>query len=737
MNWVTVIWSMVASACLTLTVVHGLAWFQRRSQWAYLLFAIAAAGTAGVSAVELWMMHAATPGQFATATRWLHVPMWAVFLALVGIVRVYLQAGRPWLAWTVCVVRTISLPLNFLVGQNLNFLEVSRLRSIPFLGESVAVAEGMPNPWMAVGQAGLYLFVIFAADATAMVWRRGDRRRALTVGGSIIFFMLVGALQSVLFVSGVVNVPFAVSLSFLGVVGAMAWELSREAIRATQLADDLRESEERSSLATEAAGVGVWMWSIARNQVWGSARWFFLFGFGPDAAPSFEDVVQRIHPDDRATMEREVRRALDGRGAYAGEYRVMLPDNTQRWIAARGRLQPASHGRPARMLGTAVDVTERKWAEERLRLVVEAAPSGMILADPSGRIVMANAEAETIFSRTRTELIGQTFSLLLSERDRHAGLVDLTANVPRAEWGLFGRRKDGSKVPVEVRVNPMHMPEGLCLLASIVDITARKLVEQEIAQQRNELAHLSRVATLGELSGALAHELNQPLTAILSNAQAAQRFLADEPPDLNEVRDILRDIVQDDERAGEVIRRLRGLLKKEELDHVPLDLNVVVQDALRLTRTDLQSRNVTLRTTFAPELPAIRGDCVQLQQVLLNLIMNATDAMAGIPREDRRLLVCTEAMGPERVRVSLSDSGTGIAPAIVNRMFDAFATTKPLGLGLGLKVCQTILTTHGGHIEGKNNPGQGTTFNFTLPAAEGARRQPDKQAREEVAGHGH
>ena len=358
MSWVTIIWSMVASACLTLAALNLLVWCKKRAEWANLLFSLTAVGTAGMAYCELWMMRAETPGQFGTALRWLHVPAWALLLALVGFVRLYLRAGRPWLAWSFVGLRTLSLLLDFLVGQNLNYREITRLRHIPFFGESVSVAEGVANPWMLVGQLSLLLLVLFVADATITVWRRGDRRQALAVGGSIVFFTLAGTVQAVLVLWEMVHWPMTASFFYLGIVVAMGYDLSRETLRAAQLSDDLRESEERMTLAAEAAGFGVWMWSIARNQVWGSERWLGLFGFAPDAAVTFENVIQRIHPDDREMVERAVRRAVADRGEYAAEYRLVLPDNTQRWIAARGRIYPDPRGKPARMLGAAIDITD-------------------------------------------------------------------------------------------------------------------------------------------------------------------------------------------------------------------------------------------------------------------------------------------------------------------------------------------------------------------------------------------
>ena len=192
MSWVTIVWSMIASACLTLALLYGLVWWRRRETSANGLFALTAVATTLLAAGELWMMHAGSPDAFATAVRWTHVPAWLLIVALVGFVRVYLHAGRRWLAWTVCGVRTLSLILNFSTGVNLNYREITSVRHTPFLGEPVAVAVGVANPWMLVGQLALVLLVIFVADAAFTVWRRGDRRQALVVGGAIVFLHFDG-----------------------------------------------------------------------------------------------------------------------------------------------------------------------------------------------------------------------------------------------------------------------------------------------------------------------------------------------------------------------------------------------------------------------------------------------------------------------------------------------------------------------------------------------------------------
>jgi PAS domain S-box-containing protein len=364
-------------------------------------------------------------------------------------------------------------------------------------------------------------------------------------------------------------------------------------------------------------------------------------------------------------------------------------------------------------------------AEERFRLVVEAAPNAMIMVDPAGRITLVNAQAEAVFGYARAELIGLSIERLIPERyhtghpgDRGRYFASPSARAMGAGRELFGLRKDGSEVPVEVGLNPIRSPEGVFALASVIDITERKRSELELEQQRSELAHLSRVTMLGELSGSLAHELNQPLSAILSNAQAAQRFLASDAPNLEEVREILKDIVEQDKRAGEVIQRLRLLLMKGEVHRQVLDLSEVLLDVLKLVRSDLVNQGVSLGTELAPDLPAVFGDRVQVQQVVLNLVMNGCDAMSGIERPHRRLIVKAAHEDGGGVRVSIADHGCGIPRETLSRVFEPFFTTKRQGMGLGLAVCRSIIEAHNGRLWAESEPGEGATFHFMIPVAE-------------------
>ena len=252
------------------------------------------------------------------------------------------------------------------------------------------------------------------------------------------------------------------------------------------------------------------------------------------------------------------------------------------------------------------------------------------------------------------------------------------------------------------------------MLLLAVALEERSSVERDAHEQRLQLTHLSRVAMLGELSGGIAHELNQPLTAILSNAQAAQHFIAGKEVDKKELAEILSDIIAADQRAGEVIRRLRALFKKGETYRQPLDPNELVRDVLGIAHGDLITRAVDVTPDLAASLPLVEGDRVQLQQVMLNLMMNACDAMSAGPSDGRRLAIRTRA-ADGGVRISFTDLGLGFRAEDYEKLFQPFYTTKPQGLGLGLSISRSIVAAHGGRLWGTSSPGHGATFHISLP----------------------
>jgi len=257
--------------------------------------------------------------------------------------------------------------------------------------------------------------------------------------------------------------------------------------------------------------------------------------------------------------------------------------------------------------------------------------------------------------------------------------------------------------------------EALLISALVVQLRRRRRAEARAHRQQEELAHISRVSTLGELATSMAHELNQPLGAILSNAEAAELFLKQDPPPLGEIRTILADIRKDDERASEVIRRMRTLLQKNTLERQPLELGAVATEVLRLVSAKAAGSKTTVVGELSSQLPLVSGDRIQLQQVLLNLILNAMDALAEQPPEKRSIVVRASHNGNGTVELSVQDSGPGVDPVRLPRLFEPFFTTKQSGIGMGLTICRRIVEAHHGRIWAENLPGGGAIFRVTLP----------------------
>lgn len=714
---------MIAGACLVLAVVQLLVRLHDKNAQANLWLALLSLAIAGIAFAELALMTAQSPQAFATGTRWIHVPIFVAFIAIVRFVSRCFGTARSWLGWSVLGVRTFALALNFLVGPNLNHDAVLRLHPIHFLGSTVMTAEAVFSQRTRIAEVSTLLLLAFVIDASLRLWRKGDadsRRQALVIGGSIAAFVVIGFTQGLLIHTGTVAMPYLISLPFLVVMAAMSYELSRDLLRSAHNAEELREGAESMHLAAGAAGVAFWRWEIPQDRILVNPQGRALYGIPENSPLNLERYLASLHPEDSVRVRRGIDAALSGNGELRTDYRVKDDSGIEHWVEARGKVDFNGGGKPLRMLGVSIDATERRNMEERVRLSVDASPNGVVLANAAGTILLTNRSADEMLGYAPEELLGQPMESLVPERYRgdHGAFRECFQCAPESPVTGVGRefhalRKDGSEFPMEIGISAVESPEGMLMLSVIVDISARREAEEDARRHRDELAHVTRVTTLSELSGSLAHELNQPLAIILANAQAAQRLLAQSPPDMAEVKDILTDIVDEDRRAGEVIRRLRALLKRGETKMLPVSFNEIVTEVLHLTHADLIGRGVSVARTLLPKLPLVAGDRVQLQQVLLNLILNAADAMAGNVAGSRQIHVTTSVVG-DTARLSVRDGGCGL-PEDVENLFEPFFTTKPHGLGMGLAICRSIVSAHGGRLKAESHPDGGAIFNLDIP----------------------
>ena len=336
---VVVVHSMIAAACLTLAAVHLPVWLRNREAMANLAFTIAAASAAANAIGDMVILKAQTPEIYAAAQRWKNIPILLLLVGLAGFSYHYLKAGRRWLALTAIGLRLVALVINFSVGESLNFLHITALRTVQFMGESVAVAVGVRNPWQAIGQLALFVLALFFADASITAWRRGNRAVALFVGGSLTFYMLASVTRAYWVFWQGAPWPNAATLFSLGAVLVMGYALSADLLRAKQLVLELGEREDEANLAADAASLGVWTRDIVRDRISASRKWRELFGFSPGEPISIEQVLERVHPDDRSAFGDRLTEVAKQRGDYQSEFRLVLPDGSLRWIAALGRVE--------------------------------------------------------------------------------------------------------------------------------------------------------------------------------------------------------------------------------------------------------------------------------------------------------------------------------------------------------------------------------------------------------------
>ena len=491
----------------------------------------------------------------------------------------------------------------------------------------------------------------------------------------------------------------------------------------------LRESEERFRTVADAAPVMIWMSDINKLCTFFNKGWLDFTGrlLGEELGNGWSESV---HSEDLGPCCETYRNSFDARREYTIEYRLRRHDGQYRWILSHGVPRVESDGTFVGYIGTAVDITGRKEAEESLhrerrflRQIIDINPNLIFAKDREGRFTLANRAVAEVYGTSVENLLGKTDADFNANAEEVAFFHQMDLHVIKTGEDRFitdERITDsaGRVRWLQTMKRPIVDPDGSVnqVLGTSTDITQRKATELELRNHRAELAHVARISTMGELAASLAHELNQPLTAILANAQAALRFMSANPPMLEDVREVLQDIVQDNSRAGEVIWRMRSLVKKGELEFTTLDLSNVIREIVLLVNSDAILLNVSLQMNFADHLPAVRGDKVQIQQVVLNLLLNAFDAMKACPANQRGVNLTVQRVDGF-IETAVRDRGPGISSDKLDKIFQPFFTTKGEGLGMGLSICRSIVEAHGGRLWADNNSDRGAAFYFTLPVA--------------------
>ncbi len=444
------------------------------------------------------------------------------------------------------------------------------------------------------------------------------------------------ALKNNLFSLGVAELPrlilFSIAALFVTFLSS-AQRLAAESLRRShddllaafehqkQVEGVLQHSEMYLAEAQRLSQTGSFGWDVSSGEIFWSEESFRIFGYDKTGSVTVDMVLQRIHPEDRALVQRTIDRASSDGKDFDYEYRLLMPDGSVKHVHVVAHAV-RHHGDQLEFIGALMDVTAAKQAEEELH-------------------------------KTQTELARVTRVTTLGELGLH--------------------------------------------------------------KTQTELAHVTRVTTLGELSASIAHEVNQPLAAVVTNAEACVRWLDRETPDLDEARYAVKQIVNDGHRAGEVIRRVRALVNKVNTQKAPLEVNDVVNEVVALVQRELLSHRVSLRMELAPALPAVLADRVQLQQVIINLVMNGIEAMQPLTDRPRELVIRSHQDEANQVVIAVADRGVGISAENADQLFNAFFTTKSSGIGMGLSICRSIIEAHGGRISAANNDGPGATFQFTLP----------------------
>jgi PAS domain S-box-containing protein len=489
----------------------------------------------------------------------------------------------------------------------------------------------------------------------------------------------------------------------------------------------LAETQRLSQTGTLVLDATAWQY------IYLSEESYRIWGLDPlQGLPSHETIRQRFHPDDRDRVWEKVQEALRDKKDYSGEFRIVVPDGSVKYLAITAHHLFSTNGELIEVIATSVDVTERKRAEVALREseakfrdYAETASDWLWEVGPDYKFTLLteNAFGSDPADRIGTVCWANALDLETEPEKWRQIWATLDSRKPFRDFVYCAMGGDGSPMYVKASAKPVFDASGKFrgYRGTGTDVTAMMRAQRAEASLRTveaELARVTRITTLGQLTASIAHEVNQPIAAARNNAIAARNFLSAEPPDLGEVREALDCIVGDADRAGQIIDRIRDHVKKAPPRRDRFDLNEAIDEVIVLARGTIINNGVSVDTRLAEGALHVDGDRVQLQQVVLNLIVNAVEAMGSVRDWPRELTISTQQTKAKGVLVAVRDSGPGIDPENIDRVFEAFYTTKFSGVGMGLSICRSIIDAHGGRLWAEAAEPHATIFRFTLPGVE-------------------
>jgi PAS domain S-box-containing protein len=509
------------------------------------------------------------------------------------------------------------------------------------------------------------------------------------------------------------------SMEFLGAVTDITERKRAE--------EALRRSESYLLEGQRLAKTGSFGWEVStRTPVYLSEEAYRIFGFDPDKGiPTWEDRRQRVHPEDQARWQEKVDRAIAEKSGYELDYRIIRPSGIVNHLHVVAHPVLDELGDVVEFTGTVIDITEQWKAQEalresehHLRLLIEAIPALIWCAMPGeGKVVYANQRFCRYSGRTLDELLESKWITLIHPDDAETTRLSWQHALATGEPHEIKhriRRADGEYRWFQTLAEPLRDREDRITqwYGLNIDIDDSRKMAEALRGMQTRLSRAAQIATVAELSASIAHEINQPLAAVVANGDACDSWLSTDPPNLERARLAVQRIIRDGNAAAEVIQRIRALFKQEAPNKVGLDMNEVIEEVLRLVANEFQRRKIEIKTELSPNLPKASADLVQMQQLMMNLVNNAVEAMDGVSSFPKSLVLRTRRNG-DNILIEVCDYGIGVED--IERVFDPFFTTKEKGMGMGLSICRSIIEAHKGSLWATRNRSQGTTFSFTLP----------------------